>query len=105
MKYNQSKIESPQRPVLPDLSSIYHQEIERRIEYILRNLISSPIKGEITKAKLRARKIELVYLDDLKVTSEMSTERGIIAQHISQTVYVTEKGGKKYYLSEVKLLD
>lgn len=104
MKYNQSKIESLQRPVLPDLSSIYHQEIERRVEYILRNLISSPIKGEITKSKLRARKIELVYLDDLKVTSEMSTEGGIIA-HISQTVYVTEKGGKKYYLSEVKLLD
>ena len=102
MKCNHSEIESPQRPVLPDLSSIYHQEIEHRVEYILRNLISSPIKGEITKAKLRARKIELVYLDDLKVTNEMLTEGGMRV-NISQTVYVTEKGGKKYYLSEVKM--
>lgn len=88
--------------VLPDLSLMYRQEIERKVEYILRNLISSPIKGEITKAKLCARKIELVYLDDMKVTSEMSHEGGVIV-NMSQTVYITEKGGKKYYLSEVTL--
>ena len=102
MKCDWSKIESPQRPVLPDLSLMYRQEIERRVEYILRNLISSPIKGEITKAKLRARKIELVYLNDTNVTNVMLPEGGMRV-NISQTVYVTEKGGKKYYLSEVKL--
>lgn len=102
MKCDWSKIESPQRPVLPDLSSIYHQEIERRVEYILRNLISSPIKGEITKAKLRARKIELVYLNDTNVTNVMLPDGGMKV-NISQTVYITEKGGKKYYLSEVKM--
>lgn len=37
----------------------YHQEQERRIEYALRFLIPQPIKGEITKSKVRYRGLYL----------------------------------------------
>lgn len=43
----------------------YYKELDLRIEYALRNKIDKPIKGEITKGKLKWRGIRLgVYKSD-----------------------------------------
>ena len=48
--------------------SSYLDSLENEIEYLLRNVIDKPIKGEITKGKLRWRGINIiVYQHDIPI--------------------------------------
>ena len=48
--------------------SSYLNSLEKEIEYLLRNVIDKPIKGEITKGKLRWRGINtIVYQHDIPI--------------------------------------
>ena len=50
-----------------EIASENQEKVDRQIEYALRNLVEPPIKGEITKGKIRWRGLRLYYR-----TSEMN---------------------------------
>ncbi|MFT3994834.1 MAG: hypothetical protein QM660_11030 [Dysgonomonas sp.] len=53
-----------------------HEQIEEDIEFILRNKIDKPIKGEITKSKLRWRGIKnIAYGDNFQFLGIMQREK------------------------------
>ena len=58
-KIYQSIIDDAEQQVLE-----FYKEVNKRCEYILRNYITPPLKGEVTKGKLRCRGIKgLVWAD------------------------------------------
>lgn len=46
--------------ILPSIERC-HAEMDSRLEYALRNLVIPPIKGEITRGKIKWRGLRLVY--------------------------------------------
>lgn len=78
----------------------FNKECSRKAEYILRNLIAKPIKGEINRNKMKCRGVRLVYENNFAVS--FVEVNGNIRINMSQTIYVLEKNGKKHYLSDIK---
>lgn len=86
----------------PKVSEIVQRircEVENRLKYALRHLVTPPIKGDITRGKIRWRGIYMdtvILNDDVFNTKILSNGRLDVSRYVSHTIEL-------HYQMEVKL--
>ena len=86
-------------PKVSEISRGIRREVENRLEYALRHLVTPPIKGDITRGKIRWRGIYMdtvVLNDDVFNTNILSDERLDVPRYVGHTIEL-------HYQMEVKL--
>lgn len=86
-------------PKVSEIDQRIRREVENRLEYALRHLVTPPIKGDITRGKIRWRGIYMdtvVLNDDVFNTKILSDGRLDVPRNVGHTIEL-------HYQMEVKL--